>query len=145
MIYLPSNPEVRLNLSGVFFRPSYEELGLQNLPKTAKQGAPEAEITRALSIAKPAIMNFIFLIKKFGLREGEVSSISNGQLLDTKNRKYLHIKGKGSRIRNIPVETSEQISALEYSIKNIGRFNGNLQRRDDKFFADNKKRKRTEI
>ncbi len=128
-----------LDLAGAHASVTNEELGLQNPPKTAKQGAFEAEIDRAVSVAKPDIQNAIILMANFGLRENEASSISIGQLLDAKDKKYLRIKGKGGRIRNIPVETSDQVSVLENSIQNIGRFNGNLKHRDDKFFADNTK------
>ncbi len=128
-----------LYLAGARADITNEEMGLQNLPKTAKIGASTEEITRAINIAKPDIQNAIVLMANFGLRENEASSIVVGQLTDARDKKYLHIKGKGGRERDIPVETPEQMWALEMSIGNIGRFNSGLQHWDDKFFANRAK------
>jgi integrase/recombinase XerD len=128
-----------LDLANAHVNISNDELGLQNLPPVAKLGASEAEIARAMTIAKPDISNAILLMKTFGLRENEAASISCGQLKEAVNNHYLRVKGKGGRIRNIPVETKEQEEALATSIQNIGKFNGGLLDPDNKFFADRKK------
>lgn len=128
-----------LYLAGAHADITNEAMGLHNLPKTAKLGITDDEFKRALKIASPDIRNSLVLMSAFGLRENEVSSISNGQLLDAKSNNYLHIKGKGGRIRNIPVENQKQVEVLNLSIDNIGQFNGVLNDRDDHFFADRSK------
>lgn len=96
-----------LDLANAHVNISNDELGLQNLSPVAKLGASEAEIARAMTITKPDISNAILLMKAFGLRENEAASFSCGQLKAAVSNHYLRVKGKGGRIRNIPVEIGD--------------------------------------
>ena len=70
----------------------------------------------ATSMNRSDVVLGIDLVKNFGLRVNELSSLRIGPVKEALDHGYLHIKGKGGVERDIPVRNEAQAQALENAL-----------------------------